>query len=179
MTPPIRGSSVPSGRVAPKPPSRVRRLLGFSAVVILGALLCRWLIPSDTTDRQELGSHFQAELGFPPPRSISTLRGRTVTVGDSWNRWLQFTLDEAIESQLAGRGFTKTHSDALSGHWGQALAQSQAIRNPNAPVWWRTPGTRRVRIYYRNGHARDFAGFTVLWMDDETRTVFAQSSAWH
>lgn len=158
-----------------------RKWLSISAIVALGLVLYSCIIPSDTINRKKLETQFQDEFGFPPPLAISTLRGRTVTVGDSWSRWLQFTADEASLRRLVANGFTETNSEILRNPpaelWAQGLVGQSS--SPNAPKWWRLPGAQEVRIFHRKGHIRDFAGFTFVWIDDTSHTAYAQSSAWH
>jgi hypothetical protein len=154
-----------------------KRLAILAVILLAGALYS--CTPSDTTNRRKLETQFQDELGFPPPLSTSTLRGRTVTVGDSWTRWLQFTLDEISSRRLLTNGFAQTNSDVLRIPWSELWTQDLVRHSPNAPRWWRLPGSQQVRIFYRKGHARDYAGFTFVWVDDTNRTAYAQSSAWH
>lgn len=157
----------------------VRKLLCISAAIALGVILYSCIVPSDTTNRRRLETQFQDEFGFPPPSTTSTLRGRTVTVGDSWTRWLQFTLDETILRRLLTNGFAQTNSDVLRSPWAELWTQDLVRQSPNEPKWWRLPGNQPVRIFYRKGHARDYAGFTFVWVDNTNRTAYAQSSAWH
>jgi hypothetical protein len=158
----------------------MRKLLSISAVIIFGLMLYSCVVPSDTTNRRKLETQFQDEFGFSPPSATATLRGRTVTVGDSWTRWLQFRLDEASLRRLLTNGFSQTNSDVLTTPpWAELWTQNLVSHGPNEPKWWRLPANQQVRIFYRKGHARDYAGFTFVWVDDTNRTAYAQSSAWH
>lgn len=147
-------------------------------MIALGVMFYCWIVPSDTTNRRKLETQFQAEFGFPPPATFALLRGRTVTIGDTWSRWMQFTLDEASLLKLGAHGFTETNSEVLKTLRNEVWTRDLVEQSPNAPKWWRLPETHPVRIFYRQAHAVDFAGFTFLWIDDTNRIVYSESSAW-
>jgi hypothetical protein len=139
-------------------------------------LLCGCCGSSEPKKRSELEREFQAEFGFGPPSAVRELRCKIVRVGDTWGKWLLFTHDESTHQRIVTNGFTA--ADALNSSdtlWHQDLTS----QNPNAPDWWSTPGANQVRIYYKEGHPKDFAGFIYLWIDDTNKRVYANSSAWH
>ena len=134
---------------------------------------------SEPKKRGALDREFLAEFGFQPPPTIQDLRCKVVRVGDTWGKWLLFTLDEATLQRVISNGFTAASPDAQRNSSAALWSQDLVRTNPNAPSWWRSPGTNQVRVYYRESHPRDFAGFTYFWVDENNRTVYAESAAWH
>ena len=132
---------------------------------------------SEPTKRSELEREFEAEFGFEPPSRVQELRCKIVRVGDTWGKWMLFTLDEVTLQRVVTNGFTETspHDSLSSELWYRDLTS----QNPNAPNWWRLPSANRVQIYYKEGDPRDVAGYKFLWIDDTNRKVYAKSSAWH
>ena len=157
---------------------RVARQFLFS-VLCVGMLLVG--CSREPTGRGELDQEFQAEYGFPPPSGVAELRCRVVRVGDTWSKWMLFTYDQATVERIVSVGFTNAMAEDLKrpweALWSQDLTASQ--QNPNAPKWFRLPGDRPARIYYKLGHPNDVAGYSYIWIDDTNKTVFAKSAAWH
>jgi hypothetical protein len=131
-------------------------------------------------NRTELEQEFQAEYGFVPPAKISDLRCREVSVGDTWSKWILFTYDEETVQRIISAGFTNA-SPELQKRWGTVWSQDLfgSRRNPNAPKWWPDPPTPPIRVYYKIGDPRDFAGFKYVWIDERSKVVYAKSAAWH
>src|SRR5712691_1335386 len=122
---------------------------------------------SEPKRRSELEREFQAEFGFEPPSTVQELRCKIVRVGDTWGKWMLFTLDEVTLQRIVTNGFTT--SGALKSSSGALWHQDLTGQNPNAPDWWSAPSVNEVRIYYKEGHPKDFAGFIYLWIDDTNK----------
>ena len=153
----------------------------LSLVALCGVVLAGCAGSSEPTSRKKLEREFQAEFGFPPSNQITELRCKIVWVGDTWSKWMLFTLDEATVQGIVGAGFVLADSASLvrprEKLWTLDLTDKRP--NPNAPKWWQLPGIKKVRVYYKEGHPKDFEGYRYLWIDGDTKTVYAKSSAWH
>jgi hypothetical protein len=157
------------------------RITNLSLVALCGIVFAGCAGSSEPTSRKKLVREFQAEFGFPPSNQITELRCKIVWVGDTWNKWMLFTLDEATVQAIIGAGFVLADSASLERPWEKLWTQdlTREAPNPNAPKWWQIPGAKKVRVYYREGHPKDLAGYKYLWIDGDTKTVYAKSSAWH
>ncbi len=150
------------------------------------ASLCGFLLSgcagsSEPTTRGELEREFQAEFGFKPPKEVAELRCRIVWVGDTWTKWMLFTLDEGAMQRIIGNGFTLADPASLARPWEKLWTQdlTREKPNPNEPVWWRVPGAKQVRVYHKEGHPRDYSGYRYMWVDGERKVVYAECAAWH
>jgi hypothetical protein len=147
--------------------------------------VCFWCIvfisgcggSSEPKTRSELDREFQAEFGFQPPPAIQELRCKVVRVGDTWGKWLLFTLDEGTLQRIVTNGFTT--ADAMNSSSVALWYRDLTGQNPNAPNWWSISGSNQARVYYKEKHPNDSAGFTYLCIDDTNKRVYAKSSAWH
>jgi hypothetical protein len=135
----------------------------------------------EPTSRSDLEGEFQAEYGFPPTSNVTEIRCKIVTVGDTWSKWMLFTYDEATVKRITSAGFSNATAEGIKNPsraiWSQDF--EAANPNPNAPEWFRLPGDRTVRIYYKLGHPKDYAGYRYIWIDDTNKTVYAKNAAWH
>jgi hypothetical protein len=134
---------------------------------------------SEPTSRTDLEREFQAEFGIAPSSSVTQIQCKIVRVGDAWSKWMLFTLDEATLQRIVGSGFNAASAEQLKYPWGSHWQQDLNKQNPNAPSWWRSPGANQVRVYYREPNRKDFGGSSMfIWVDENAKTVFSNSSAW-
>jgi hypothetical protein len=131
------------------------------------------------TSKSGLNGQFAQEFGFEPMAGISVLHCKTYQVGDCYGRYISFTADDASLQRVVSGGFTNATAEELSRPWGSHWRQSLDERSPNAPDWWRTPGTNHFRVFYKEPSRKDFGGsFHSIWIDDSTKTVYSQSAGW-
>jgi len=130
--------------------------------------------PYEPTDRATLEQEFRSEFGFTPPAAVTDIRSRITVVGDTWTKWMAFTLDEDTLQRIVRQGFSESNPGL---HGGGSWV--------NAPAWWKPPalnagpGGLTPRIFHKEGHRKDFGGSAFfLWVDEKGRRVYSQSTAW-
>jgi len=150
----------------------------LSLVALFGILLCGCAGSSEPTKRSDLEREFQDEFGFAPSQQVVELRCRSVWIGDTWSKWMLFTGDDSTVQAIIGKGFALADPDTLT-RGGKIWARDIMTGNPNAPEWWRSPSSGKVRVYYKEGHPADHAGYRCFWIDDDSKRVYAKFAAWH
>jgi hypothetical protein len=150
-------------------------VLGFCGLLLLGGCVGSY----DPTSREDLESDFRSEFGIPAPPQIADIKCRIVRVGDSWAKWMLFSLDETtLRSIITNGGFKQASSIELDGPSQEFWSKDLTRENPNSPKWWRMPGTNRARIYYRQPNRKDFhVSWMSFWVDDNARVVYSASGA--
>jgi len=93
---------------------------------------------------------------------------------------MRFTLDDAFIQHLSTNGFTAASAEQLLPSWGSHWQQHLNAQSPNAPTWWRTPGTNEVRVYCQEPYRKDSGGSSIyIWIDGSSKTGCSCSSAWN
>ncbi len=156
---------------------RIRTIAGFAGL----CLIVIWSCSSEPFTRRGLENEFQVEYGFPPPPQITSLRCKTVVVGDSWSKWMLFTYDKTTVDKIISLGFTNATAKDLKEPWSALWSRdlTASTPNPNAPKWFQLPGDRPVQVFYKLGHPNDYAGYRYIWIDDIKKIVYAKNAAWH
>lgn len=157
--------------------SKVTRLaVGLVALVALAFYSCG---PDYAMTRASQEAAFATELGVAASASISEIRVRTVRVGDSWQRWMRFTIVPEVFAKITNGGWFVSAQRNDFDNWASTWSQALVNRSPNAPRWWATPTDFHTVVYFRTNHPRDIAGYQLLWLDSTNGWAFALSAAWH
>ena len=84
-------------------PKGHRWLTCIAAIVVLSLTGCSG--SKEPTSRADLESAFEEEFGFIPSSTVTELRCKTVKVGDTWAKWLEFTYEKTAWQKILGLGF--------------------------------------------------------------------------
>ena len=148
--------------------------------IILAALVLGGCFQSEEpTNAVELKSLFEKTLGIGPGPSVSGIRCKVVSIGDSEGIWLSFSCDNQAFQAIAGNGFALAKGDEIvKNPWGATWTQDLVSSNPNAPKWWpRHRGDNSTSIWHREfeGSPRSFV---YMWTNGPGNSVFVRKSTW-
>lgn len=148
------------------------------AVCVLALLLLSGCVGShEPTSASGLASSFESEFGIRPPPNVSDISSKTQRIGDTWSKWMRFRGDEAVFSQITGKGFQPCEGASLEGSilvW----SQSPSTKSPNAPSWW-IPAAGLSGAFYKSNFRRDFhASYHAIWRDPRSGFIYSKSGAW-
>jgi hypothetical protein len=144
---------------------------------ILALIIVSCSKSTETMARKDQEKMFTALLGIEPTETVAEIKYKDVynryLMGGSWGRWMSFTFDENVFSEILNDEGWKQRDEL----------RILTIESDAAPKWWPKVDQTKTIIYLRSDkdtpQSEGYSFEEYLWRDTNSNCVYFHRRYWN